>query len=192
LDGLLDQVGGAIGGVLDSAPVRLLVSGMVGYATVVWLAVAHWVYRDMRRRRPDPFTPYVAAIVVVLATPVLLPVAVFTYLILRPGETLAESRERELSERLDALDAERDMACPGCAMRVEEDWLVCPDCRTRLAHTCRTCGGTMGLDWTLCGWCGAEFGQKVHPQRLPAAVRAASVDSLPRGEPRGGLLEPGG
>jgi hypothetical protein len=201
LDALLDQVGSAVSDVLNSVPVRLLVGGVVAYLTVVWLAAAHWVYRDMRRRRPDLVSPYLAAFGVVLASPILLPISVFTYLVLRPRETLAETRERELTDRLDAIDAELDLACPGCARPVEEHWLLCPACRTRLARLCRTCGRTMGLDWTVCGFCGREFGRAVVPQRVPAAIRGGSVDAgvaphrvgEPRTttKPRRELLEPG-
>lgn len=169
LEGLLDQLGAAVGDVFASVPVQVLILGTVTYATIVWLAATHWVFHDMRRRRPEPTTPYLAALAIVLATPVLLPVSVFTYRILRPRETLADARERELSERLEELDSEIDLACPGCALAVEDDWLICPDCRTRLAHRCRTCGRTMGLDWAVCGWCGAEFGAAARPRLEPGA-----------------------
>jgi RNA polymerase subunit RPABC4/transcription elongation factor Spt4 len=177
LDGLLDQLGSVVGGVLNSAPVQLIVFGSVAYVTIVWLAMAHWVLRDMRRRRQDPVSPYLAAIGIVLASPILLPITVFTYLVLRPRETLAEARERELTERLDALGAEMALACPGCRRPVEEDWLTCPACRTRLARRCLGCGRTMGLDWSLCGFCGSEFGRPVVAQRVPAAVRGGLLQA---------------
>lgn len=192
LEGVFDQVGSVLGGVLDSPPVRLLVGGAVTYVAVVWLAAAHWVYRDMRRRRPDPATPYLAALGIVLASPVLLPISVFTYLVLRPRETLAEARERELTERLEAIEADMALACPGCGLAVDETWLVCPACRARLARRCLSCGRTMGLDWQLCGWCGAEFGREVVLQRLAATVRPAAIQQRAAPEPHGGLLELGG
>lgn len=179
LDGLLDQLGSVVGDVLNSVPVRLLVLGTIAYVTVVWLATAHWVLRDMRRRRDDPVSPYVAALAIVLASPILLPIVAFTYLILRPRETLAEARERELTERLDALGADLLLSCPECRRPVEEDWLTCPACRTRLARRCLGCGRSMGLDWSLCGFCGAEFGRPVIARRVPATVRR----SLPQRRP---------
>jgi hypothetical protein len=175
VDAFFDQIGTAVGNVLNSVPVRLLVGGLVAYLAVLWLAAAAWTYRDMRRRLPNPVAPYVAALAIVLASPVLLPLSMFTYLVLRPRETLAELRERDLIERLEVINADLDLACPGCRRRVEEHWLLCPGCRTRLARQCRSCGRTMGLDWTLCGFCGAEFGRAVLPQRVPAAIRGGSV-----------------
>lgn len=177
LDGLLDQVGSVVADVLNSAAVQLIVLGTVAYITVVWLVTAHWVLRDMRRRRDDPLSPYLAALGIVLASPILLPFAVFTYLVLRPKETIAEARERELTERLDTVGAEMALACPGCRLPVEEDWLTCPACRTRLARRCLSCGRTMGLDWSLCGFCGTEFGRPVVTQLVPTAVRGALLES---------------
>ncbi|HVL53615.1 MAG TPA: zinc ribbon domain-containing protein, partial [Vitreimonas sp.] len=169
MEGLLDHVGAIIAGIFDNPIVRLLGWGFVAYITMVWLASAYWVLQDMRRRHPDPMLPFIAAGGIIIASPVLFPAAVFVYRIVRPGETLAEARERELTERLDELDDELRLACPGCAKAVEDDWLICPECRSRLAHRCANCGRTMGLDWTLCGWCGEEFGRPVLPDRLPGA-----------------------
>jgi hypothetical protein len=195
MDALMEQVGAAVGAFFDNPIVELVTTGFVAYVALVWLASAWWVLHDLRRRHEDPVLPYVAAAGVVLASPVLFPLAVFVYRIVRPGETLAESRERVLTERLEAVDAEMALSCPGCSRAVEEDWLVCPACRMRLAHRCVNCGRTMGLDWTLCGWCGTEFGRTVLPERLPRAVRhawAREVES--RRAARGGsqrVLEPG-
>src|SRR5688572_23696038 len=173
MDSLFDQVGASVNSVLETPIVRLLTMAFVAYVVVVWMACAWWALQDMRRRTRDPMMPYVAAAGVIVASPVLFPLALIVYRIVRPGETMAEGRERELSERLEELEHDLALACPGCARSVEEDWLVCPDCRTRLAHQCTGCGRTMGLDWALCGWCGAEFGRPVLPERLPTAVRHA-------------------
>lgn len=170
MDGLLEQVGAIVGGIFDNPIVRLLTLGFVAYMVMLWLSSAYWAFGDMRRRHRDPAMPYVAAGGVVVASPILFPLALVVYRILRPSETLAETRERELAERLDEIDDDMALACPGCTRSVEEDWLACPSCRTRLAHRCVTCGRTMGLDWTLCGWCGAEFGRPVLPERLPRGV----------------------
>jgi RNA polymerase subunit RPABC4/transcription elongation factor Spt4 len=168
---VFDQLGDVLSGVFDNPLVRLFMTAFTAYIVVLWLACAFWVLNDMRRRHREPAVPFIAAAAMVVASPVLFPLALIVYRIVRPGETLAEARERELTERLEELDAELDLACPGCSASVEEDWLVCPVCRTKLAHRCANCGRTMGLDWTLCGWCGSEFGQPVRPESLPSPRR---------------------
>jgi len=173
VDSLFEQVGSTLDSIFNTPVVRLLTTAFVAYIALVWLASAYWVLQDMRRRHHDPALPYLAAAGVIIASPVLFPLALIVYRIIRPGETFAEARERELTERLEQLEHDLALACPTCSRSVEEDWLVCPACRTRLAHLCVSCGRSMGLDWTLCGWCGAEFGRPVLPERLPKAVRHA-------------------
>jgi RNA polymerase subunit RPABC4/transcription elongation factor Spt4 len=190
MDAVIDQVGAIIAGILDNPIVRLGTIAIVGYVVLLWLATAYWVLRDMQRRHLDPAMGFAAATAVVVASPVLFPLALVVYRIVRPGETLAERRERELTERLEEVEADFALACPGCARSVEEDWLVCPACRTRLARRCASCGRTMGLDWSLCGWCGAEFGHPILPERLPKAVRQSPVrDRVPAGVRTGGSTE---
>lgn len=174
MDALTDQIGAVIGEILGNPIVQLLIAGTLAYLALLWLATAWWVFSDLRRRTAEPALPYLAAAGVLIASPILFPLAVIVYRIVRPGETIAEARERELTERLDALEAETTLACPSCNRLVDETWLVCPNCRARLAHRCANCGQTVGLDWALCAWCGHEFGRTVLPERMPRPVREAA------------------
>lgn len=45
-------------------------------------------------------------------------------------------------------------ACPGCAGRVESDWLLCPRCRALLKAACGGCGRQGDLWRPFCPWCG--------------------------------------
>jgi hypothetical protein len=183
MDNLLEQFGQAIGAFTDQPIVRAVITGAAIYVVLVWLATAFWAFHDLRRRHRDPVLPYVAAAAVVIASPLLFPLAVIVYRIVRPGETLAESRERQLNDRLVDLEAAESLRCPGCATQVEEQWLACPSCRTRLAHECLSCHRSMGLDWTLCAWCGREFGRPVTTDSLPARVTARTVVPATAAEP---------
>ena len=193
MDGLAEQIGAIIGGFLDQPIVRLIVAAMAAYVVLLWLASAFWALNDMRRRTPDPVLPFVSAGGIVVASPLLFPLALIVYAVLRPRETLAEARERELSEQIEQIEAEDDLSCPECATRVEEDWLACPSCRTRLAHRCATCERSMGLDWVLCAWCGAEFGRPVVPDRVVPVRRSSQPRAgEPRAEPAAmRVLDPG-
>lgn len=173
MDNLMEQFGEAIGAFVGQPVVQAVLTGAAIYVVLVWLATAFWAFHDLRRRQPDPVLPYVAAASVVLASPLLFPLALVVYRIVRPGETLAESRERQLNDRLVGLEVDESLHCPGCALPIEEQWLACPACRTRLAHQCLSCHRSIGLDWTLCAWCGAEFGRPVTADRLPQRVSAA-------------------
>lgn len=176
---LMDEFGEAVAAFTDQPVVRALVAGAAIYLVLVWLAAAFWAFHDLRRRHRDPALPYVAAAAIIIASPMLFPLAVIVYRIVRPGETLAESRERQLNDRLVDLEVSESLHCPGCGQGVEEQWLACPACRTRLAHRCLSCHRSMGLDWTVCAWCGTEFGRPVIADALPAPVAEPAVWSTP-------------
>jgi DNA-directed RNA polymerase subunit RPC12/RpoP len=70
---------------------------------------------------------------------------------------------------------------------VHDEWIICPTCRTRLNRVCANCGRLVGLDWSLCAWCGRDFERAdlaalepisggLGPERLEAttATRAAA------------------
>ena len=65
-------------------------------------------------------------------------------------------------------EVEAIKSCPNCNRRVDEEWIICPSCRTRLNRVCPNCGRLVGLDWTLCAWCGRDFDRR----GVAAAVRS--------------------
>lgn len=172
---LMDQFGEGIAAFTEQPVVQAVVAGAAIYFVMLWLATSFWAFHDMRRRHRDPVLPYVAAAAVILVSPLLFPLAVIVYRIVRPGETLAESRERQLNDRLVDIEVAERLRCPGCRQGVEEQWLACPSCRTRLAHQCLSCQRSMGLDWTLCAWCGTEFGRPVIADAVPERVAARQM-----------------
>lgn len=153
---LLDQFGAAVAGFFDHPLVRLGIQAVVLYVVVLWLAAAWWAYRDMRARTLHPALPFGAALVVILFSPLLFPLAIVAYRIARPQETISEAWERHQAEEAMRYELEAT-TCAGCGRRVDEDWLACPTCGTRLARRCLDCGRTVGLDWSLCAWCGRGF-----------------------------------
>jgi hypothetical protein len=172
---LMDQFGEAITAFVEQPVVRAVVAGAAIYLVLVWLAAAIWAFHDLRRRHRDPALPYLAAAAIVIVSPMLFPLAVLVYRIVRPAETLAESRERQLNDRLIDMEVADNLHCPGCGNPVEEQWLACPSCRTRLAHRCMSCQRSMGLDWTVCAWCATEFGRPLIADSLPASVVEPAV-----------------
>ena len=168
--GLMDQFGQVIAGIGAQPVVRMVVTGAAVYFVIVWLAAAFWVYQDARRRHASPIAPYLASAALVIASPVLFPMALMVYRVVRPGETLSEARARALDDRLTAIERSALLACPGCSKLVDETWLSCPACRTRLAYRCFSCGRSMGLDWNACAWCATEF---AHPTALDVPSAAA-------------------
>jgi len=154
VDALLEQIGTAIGQLLDEPGVRLGATIAAGYVVIVWLASALWAFVDLRRRAASLVWPYVSAAGVIVATPLLFPLAILVYMVVRPSGTVAERRLNELRDASLGLEVDRP-TCPGCRAPIDEEWLLCPRCRTALAHRCDRCGQVAAIGWDACAWCGA-------------------------------------
>jgi hypothetical protein len=157
---------------------------IVIYAVLLWLGTAYWAFRDMQARTENPILPYFAAALIIFFTPLLFLFAVILYLIIRPRESLAEVYERSLAEESLLAEVEKNELCPVCRDRVQPDWLVCPNCRTRLHRVCPSCNRLAEPDWPLCAYCGCEFergaarpaerpGRRSVPSPVTAATSAA-------------------
>lgn len=147
---------------LDSLTDYILISAAFfgAFLSALWLSLILWTYRDMRARSRDAFAQILAAAVVaVLFLPGLV-----VYLILRPQRTLAETYEQSLEEEALLQEIEEKRVCPGCGRHAREDWLVCPNCATKLKKPCAHCGRLMDLPWNLCPYCGTPVEGKTVPE----------------------------
>jgi len=184
MDQILQSIGDSIGGFFDSAPVQFGLRAIGIYLIVIWLASAYWAFRDMQQRSANAILPYFVAAGIILFTPVFFIFAVWVYKIIRPHEKIGEVWERNLAEEALLAEVEAIRHCPTCERRVNEEWIICPTCRTRLNRVCPNCSRLVGLDWSLCAWCGKDFERR--------EVAAASVEPLPDGlESTGRLTAPG-
>jgi RNA polymerase subunit RPABC4/transcription elongation factor Spt4 len=136
---------------MDIASILLAILAFIGAVLAAfWLTLIIWAFRDMRSRSRDIFAQMLAAMVVAILN---LP-GVAIYLLMRPKETLAEAYERSLEEEALLQGIEEALNCPGCGNRVREDWLVCPNCHTKLKKSCTNCGRALSLRWNVCPYCG--------------------------------------
>jgi RNA polymerase subunit RPABC4/transcription elongation factor Spt4 len=179
---LFDIVGETVGAILGHPLVGLALRLLALYLAVVWIASAWWTWRDARARSRDALVPYLASAGVILATPVLFPLAVVAYRVLRPPLTLAEEAAAQLQRAVLEEEAARP-TCGRCRAFVEEEWLACPSCGTTLAVRCTACGRPLELDWRICAWCAAE---------VPWEAKARSPESPPTAAPVAIPIRPGG
>ena len=180
---ILDTIGSAIGSVFDNPVIKLGFQIIAIYWVVLWLAAAYWAFRDMQLRTENPVAPYFAAAFVIVFTPLLFPLAVFAYRIVRPQERIGEIFERNLAEEAMLAEIEQIGHCPSCDRRVHADWIICPTCRTRLNRVCPNCAKLVGLDWSLCAWCGRDFERGESVTQPSPSVTAPVREALPPGEP---------
>jgi hypothetical protein len=167
---LADTFAGVLGDIAATPFVRLLGLVIVAMVVMTWVATAWWARADLRRRTSDPAVPYLASAAVILATPLLFPLALLGYVVVRPPRTVADERRLRLEEELDRLEADDPwpLRCPACGTVTEEGWLRCPSCRERIAYQCTACDRPMGTDWVVCAWC-------AEPVERPDEVAAATA-----------------
>src|SRR5512134_3279239 len=171
MDEILAGIGDTIGDIIGSPIVQFGVRMIAIYLVVLWIASAYWAYRDMQQRSDNAILPYVVAAGIILFTPFLFFLAIWVYKIIRPHEKIGEVWERNLAEEALLAEVESIHHCPTCDRRVNEEWIICPTCRTRLNRVCPNCSRLVGLDWSLCAWCGKDF------ERRP--VVAPNLGALP-------------
>jgi len=172
MDQILSGVGDAIAGFFGNPVVQLALQAIAVYLVVLWLAGAYWAFRDMQQRSDNVILPYVAAAGIILFTPLFFVLAIWIYKIVRPHEKIGEVWERNLAEEALLAEVEAIHHCPGCERRIDDEWIICPSCRTRLKRVCPNCSRLVGMDWSLCAWCGKDFERREIP--------AAAIEALPR------------
>ncbi|HEX5040352.1 MAG TPA: zinc ribbon domain-containing protein [Candidatus Limnocylindria bacterium] len=180
MDAILEPIGEFWNGFLSNPIVQLASQLIVIYVVLLWLGTAYWAFRDMQARTENPILPYFAAALIIFFTPLLFLFAVVLYFILRPRETLAEVYERSLAEESLLAEVEKNELCPVCRDRVDSDWIVCPNCRTRLHRVCPSCNRLADPTWPLCAYCGREFERPAtrtahRPQPVVADVASEEV-----------------
>lgn len=95
------------------------------------ILVAVYVYRDANKRGMNALLWMLIA----LLTPSLL--GLIIYLLVRNNYS--------------------DLTCPNCNAPVEESYVVCPNCRTKLRPTCDVCSNPVQTTWKVCPHCGNEL-----------------------------------
>ncbi|NOH13830.1 MAG: zinc ribbon domain-containing protein [Chloroflexi bacterium] len=154
--------------------VLLLLTAWGGaFVLALWLSLIFWTYRDIRLRAKDNFMRILAVLVVAI---LFLP-GVVIYLILRPPQTIEEEYQSTLEEEALLQTVEHSHHCPGCGIRVQDDWMVCPNCHTRLKKTCHHCSKAMELSWDLCAYCGTPVpGMRKESMTLDDALQPMPGD----------------
>jgi RNA polymerase subunit RPABC4/transcription elongation factor Spt4 len=192
LDDILGPIGEAIGAFFASPLVQLAIQALGVYFVLIWLAAAFWAFRDMQQRSANPILPYLAAVLIIVLTPLFFIAGVIVYRIVRPHEKVGEAYERGLAEEALLAEIESIEHCPTCHRKIHDEWIICPTCRSRLKRVCPNCSRLVGTDWSLCAWCGRDFERREPvmavgavpapryvPEDRPAAEQATSAVQVP-------------
>jgi hypothetical protein len=167
----------------DPSQLSTIVLIGIGFAaaflSALWLSLIIWTFRDIRRRSRDPL----ARILAVLVVTVLFLPGMLVYFILRPHRTLEEEFQQTLEEEALLQSIEDHTLCPGCGRRVQDEWVACPSCYTRLKKACHHCGKAMELAWNLCPYCGTPIpGMRRENISIDDAIRNLPLEALEEAE----------
>ncbi len=67
--------------------------------------------------------------------------------------------------------------CPVCHHKITAEYLVCPNCHTKLHKKCEHCGRILNLKWNVCPYC-------AEPQAIPSGGRLVTEPPPPARERR--------
>ena len=140
---------------------------LVLYVALLLVALAYNVVRDARRRSTSiPFAIF--AFLLAFVPPFL---GALIYLVIRPPRTLAEERSLALEQQMleEPPSGTETRPCPTCGRDIEEDFVICPYCRTQFARRCTVCERRLRLGWPVCPYCASEVGAHSLPPAPPRA-----------------------
>ena len=183
MDQVFTAIGDAVNNVVSNPYVQVAGRGILVYLVFLWVACAYWAYRDLQSRTNNPIAPYLAAIVLILFTPIFFLFGLLLYWIVRPREKIAEANERAIAEEAMLREIEATPHCAACGRRVEGDWLICPTCRNQLRRVCPSCSHKVELDWVVCAWCGQDL--RGSPSATPASPATISARPATASAPAG-------
>ena len=145
----------------------------LAFVGLLFCATIFWVFKDARRRIAEP--ALVAAATLLGAIPPFL--GPLLYMLFRPPEYLEDVRERELEIRaIETRLGGPDVRCGVCGCPVEDDYLVCPVCTTKLRQACVSCSRPLEAAWQICPYCETPVG-------VEAPVALAKSPRAPRSTP---------
>ncbi len=145
----------------------------IAFLVALWFGIIIWTFRDIRSRSREKL----ARILAILVVAILFLPGLLIYMILRPASTIEEEYQHSLEEEALLQSIEDIPTCPGCSRKVQDDWMVCPNCHTRLKKPCHHCKRLLDLSWNLCPYCSTPApGARKENISMDEALQDLSVD----------------
>lgn len=155
---------------------QVLIALSGAYLLALWVVLVIWTYRDSESRSRSVVTQVFSTM---LAALFFVP-GVLLYMMLRPKESLDMTFQRSLEEEYLLQDIEGMTTCFSCHQQIEDDFVVCPHCHSRLKEPCLNCGEQFDVRWSVCPYCAHEKGVPVTTIRPVIQPIDRYVQSQPR------------
>lgn len=141
---------------------------VLGALVVLYVLSIVWVVRDAYSR--GTIWPLWA---VVSLIPLL---GVIAYCLLRPSMLQIDRDEQELEIAIKKRELMKYGECASCGYPVESEYVLCPNCHTRLKNLCGTCHRALDPSWKVCPYCATPVGQTRRRSTQSAAQRQQGAD----------------
>lgn len=142
----------------ENVTFEMFIKFVIIYFFIIWISLIIWVIKDIWNRTESVFLQIISILIILLLTPFWL----FIYLIIRPWRTLFEKCYNEVDENLDTMakiiedktkNEEENTNCINCNYPILSDFKFCPNCKTELKQSCKSCGKTIFAWWNICPYC---------------------------------------
>jgi double zinc ribbon protein len=174
-------VNDVLGQILADPLVTTIGGAIVVGAIALWVAAAWWAYADAVHRTGSVPAALLVAAWIVVSTPLLLPLSLPIYALVRPHESASERRTRRLAAELaGVLEEAAGPHCFSCGIEVDPAWHRCPSCTTWLSRPCASCGTWSDRTLEICPYCGGEDRTEPAIETLEPAAVAARRDRRSR------------
>jgi uncharacterized Zn finger protein (UPF0148 family) len=132
-----------------------------------------WTVRDSYLRGTNPQIWGLIALIPFLGCMV--------YAMMRPPLYASDREEQNIGLLLQQRELMAYGECPKCGYPTERDYVLCPNCHTRLKNQCSNCMHTLEPEWAVCPYCAT----KVVRERRPTDQRKAASRAIPSEFPTG-------
>ena len=75
------------------------------------------------------------------------------YMLMRPELTAEDRDEQELDVALKRRQLMQYGECGHCGYPIESDFIMCPNCHSRLKNLCPACHHALNPEWSVCPYC---------------------------------------
>lgn len=139
---------------------------------VLYVLSIVWVVRDAYMRGTHWYVWGVVALVPLLG--------VIAYCLLRPPLLQIDRDEQELEVALKQRELMKYGECANCGYPVESDYVICPNCHSRLKNLCPSCHRALDPSWTVCPYCATPAGRAHEAQQRRRPRQQAPAQSQQR------------
>ena len=146
----------------------------IALLVVLYVLSIVWVIRDAYMRGTHWYVWGIVALVPL--------VGVIAYCLLRPPLLQIDRDEQELEVALKQRELMKYGECANCGYPVESDYVLCPNCHTRLKNLCPSCHHALEPAWTVCPDCAPPVGQNRNGGSAPRRRPRPQQGSAPQGQ----------